>query len=395
MSSIKLPSPSIFDGEREQFTTWYKKIRIIAKSMKWWRLFLDKIKDKIEYDKEILHDEIKDDELHNRSIMAYAWLVSCLPTWIIESYVSEDDDGEEAIRILWKKILSHYISNSMVNKIHLRSKLLKIKMTTTYIKLWSDVSILVQQLKSMGEIIDDSEIIFTILQSLPSDYDNIKILLEHMPNLTLLKLHETLINFTEQQELKGNLKNQNNENEQYFMKKFDKNSNSFRNNNKKTNNQTNNNSNSNRQNYSKNNNNNNCFTCGQEGHKAFDCNQNKNKKKCSYCRAIDSHTEEECYKKKRDQSNNNNKNNISNRNQHNSSSSSSAPIIKPITKNQIHYQQEESDEESVSLYMATIYKTIFIFFFLFPSQIQSKKTKKKKKKKIESNLLFESFYHQK
>ena len=191
--------------------------------MKWWRLFLDKVKDKDEYDKEILHDEAKEEELHNRSILAYAWLVSCLPQWIIESYVTEEDDGEQAIRALWKKITSHYVSHSMVNKIHLRSKLLQIKLTTTYIKLWSDVSILVQQLKSMGEVIDDSEIIFTILQALPPSYDSIKILLEHMPSLTLLKLHETLSNFTEQQELKRNLMNQNNEGGQYFMGKFNNN----------------------------------------------------------------------------------------------------------------------------------------------------------------------------
>ena len=41
-----------------------------------------------------------------------------------------------------------------------------------------------------------------------------------------------------------------------------------------------------------------CFTCGQVGHRAYDCEQNKNVKKCSFCRYVGSHTENECRKKK-------------------------------------------------------------------------------------------------
>jgi hypothetical protein len=49
-----------------------------------------------------------------------------------------------------------------------------------------------------------------------------------------------------------------------------------------------------------------CYTCNEPGHVAFDCEKNKNKKKCTYCRTIGSHTTGECYSKDRDRHTGNN-----------------------------------------------------------------------------------------
>jgi hypothetical protein len=49
-----------------------------------------------------------------------------------------------------------------------------------------------------------------------------------------------------------------------------------------------------------------CYTCNEPGHVAFDCEKNNNKKKCTYCRTIGSHTTDECHSKNRDKHTSNN-----------------------------------------------------------------------------------------
>jgi len=353
-SSIKSSiHPIPFDGNPEKYSVWVFRIRTAFKA-KGWSHFIPTTEKEKEREKEKgqpSNDKEVDDKSNIHSNLqhdtAFASLVESLPEDLLPLFVEKEDCVS-----LWTAIVEHFESDTETSKDHLRNQLSNVKMASErdYIPFWMELQSILRKLRSMGEIISESEIRHHILKGLHTRFMPLRTHFRLAPASSIEKMHQQLKDFQEEIliEIKNNGSGSSStiDGENYYHGQV--NSNRHRSNNKpihRNNSHSNNGGNKSSGE---------CWTCHKTDHKAFDCPENKHKKKCGYCRNIGTHVESECHRKKanmRNQGNSTSESSAPNRSSNAppslsknfSSNSRSAPSSK---QHSAHFQQQEESDHS-------------------------------------------------
>ena len=239
-----------------------------------------------EQDKE---KEIKEKEINlnyeTYKTKAYAFIVNSLSNEVLSLFTSVKEDPAE----LWNAIQKHYESDTVTSKHMLRQLMTNQKLTASedISKYVSRIIQYSQQLKGMGDMVSESDMLFALFNGLPKDYDGLASSLNIQKNL---KFAEAVQHLKDKYEL---LKLKRDKDENSLVESANA---AMQNNKYKKNNSNNNNNNNNNSNNKKPGNNRkpkSCTTCNKHGHSSFYCPQNQNKKKCTYCHFI-GHTKDDC-----------------------------------------------------------------------------------------------------
>ena len=196
--------------------------------------------------------------------IVWAALLTSIPDGLVQAY-AENEESEDPAR-LWASINKHFQSASTANKAHLRDRLASCKMSRQYgyLAYWTEINSIARSLRSMQEVVPESELMYHVLKGLTSDYDMLKVIIQTNKEATLLSMHELLTVQAEQIRLQQEKEDTGAASGEVFFQERSRSKFQPRGGNSSG-----------------------CFTCGQQGHQAFDCSKNKGKKKCNFCRAID------------------------------------------------------------------------------------------------------------
>lgn len=341
----KIPS---FDGKPESFAVWRTRVRAEFKFRGWGAFVAYPTAPGATSATTAEQKDSGDDSVDTNSSAvseagAFALLVSALPDTLVAAYACDDDESPTR---LWKSIVDHFQSTSLANRAHLRDRLSSARMGGGgYLAFWTEVNATSNALKAMGDTVEDSDIVYHVLKGLAPPYASIRLILQHSKGLTVREMHDALTVHAESLAFEAQTRDGGgatgglpHDSESYYGGRTSQNHRSGGHGGQQQNRFRSGPSGA-------------CFTCGHHGHKAFECEKNRGKKKCNYCHAIDSHTEDECRKKKA----------ITGASS--SSSASAARTGKPAgpssgsasrSQPNIHFSNRESDSEDDSNYFTAL-----------------------------------------
>jgi hypothetical protein len=217
---------------------------------------------------------------------AYAFLTLSLSDEVLSLFTSvkQDDPAE-----LWNAIQKHYESDTVTSKHMLRQLMTnqKLKGSEDISKYVSRIVQYSQQLKGMGDMVSESDMLFALFNGLPQDYEGLASSLNIQKNL---KFAEAVQHLKDKYEL---LKLKRDKDENSLVSYAHAHAASDNNNKYKKHNNNNSNSNNKKPGNNSNRKPKACTTCNKHGHSSFYCPQNKDKKKCTYCHFI-GHTKDDC-----------------------------------------------------------------------------------------------------
>jgi transposase InsO family protein len=317
-----IPIPQ-FDGQSNRWPIFKQRFKAAMLVRGLWqhlnpaRSIQKKGLDSLTEEKEV--DLKKEVDSESGPITALACLIHALPDDLLSAYAP---NTESEVSVVWSNLCEHFESNSMMNKSHLRTKLLSTRMKSgqLYLAYHTEIMETVRALKGMQVSLTDEEVVHHLLTGLTPAFDQVRSFLQMTNESNLNKVHQHLVQHAERLVIDGHtieaestfFGRSSSGGGRQFGNRFNQGSNS-----------------SNRSSRD-------CFTCGKSDHLAFDCPQNKDKKRCNFCRAIGSHVENECRKKKK---------NSFNMNSSATSSSSSSSGPGPAVNLSAVAIVEESDEE--------------------------------------------------
>jgi hypothetical protein len=269
MSTKGLFQIPVFDGSREKWPVWKQRVKACMVARGWWAE-IDKPRSQ-ESKTAATSSSSKLEEgtdAAEKRVYALSALTLALPDDLMSAYASEEVTDPSEV---WRKLCTHFESNSIMNKSHLRNKLSALRMngSMTYLAYHTELMMIVRSLKSMGETMSDSEIAHYLLNGLSPPFYPVKLNLQMNTDATLELIHRVLTEHAERLAMSGEFGE---DGSLFYMGS----------------NRPNSRPNSNPRGGMR------CFTCNQVGHRAFDCEKNKNVKKCTFCRHVGSHTENEC-----------------------------------------------------------------------------------------------------
>ena len=220
-------------------------------------------------------EEAEVSKVAEKRMYALGALTLALPDDLMSAYASEDVTDPSEV---WKKLCSHFESNSMMNKSHLRNKLSALRMngSMTYLSYYMELMTVVRSLKGMREPLSDAEIAHYLLNGLSSPFYPVKLNLQMANDVSLEVIHRTLTEHAERLLMAGESGGSGEDGSLFWMGP-----------NRPPKGRAQMNQNEGIR----------CFTCNEVGHRAFDCESNKDVQKCTFCRHIGSHTENNCWKK--------------------------------------------------------------------------------------------------
>ena len=264
----------VFDGSREKWPIWKQRVKACMVARGWWAMIE---KSGSGNSKAAASSSPKADdasEADEKRVYALSALTLALPDDLMSAYASEEATDPSEV---WEKLCGHFESNSMMNKSHLRNKLSTLRMngSMTYLTYYTEMMMVMRSLKGMGEPMSDAEIAHYLLNGLSPPFYPVKLNLQMGKDATLAVMHRMLTEHAERLLMTG--ESGGDDGSLFWMG---------------PNRRQDGRPNTNHSRVMR------CFTCNQVGHRAFDCDKNKNIKKCTFCRHVGSHTEKECRKKK-------------------------------------------------------------------------------------------------
>ncbi len=159
-SSSKSVSIIPFDGK--DFGLWKLKVKATLKGQGWYHVLDPDAKIKREH---------KDDDKPK----VYAFLVNCLSNSVLSLFAAYADVEDDPL-VLWNALIKHYERDTMASKHATRAMMLSMHLLDG-----EDVSVYVsrilscaQKLRSMNDSVSDSDLLYSLLNGLPEEYDTYK-----------------------------------------------------------------------------------------------------------------------------------------------------------------------------------------------------------------------------
>jgi len=104
---------------------------------------------------------------------------------------------------VWRKLTAHFERKTTASRAHTRSQLHRVRMKSdeAYDLYRARVMALAMQLRGMGEEVSESELVYVLLQGLPSSYKGVQEALEVQDHLSLDSISDKLRDIQERRNL--------------------------------------------------------------------------------------------------------------------------------------------------------------------------------------------------